>query len=204
MKRQELQHALNEAETEKFNYSKEIIQLEAELRKLEVREKRLATELLQIREEENKLECAKMMAELERKDLYEQVNNERETRQSSEQKLQELEQVIRNKEKELKEIHPRFTKLIEEQAEIFGEIDKIKRQRTELYCKSGSTKIYNSAKERDRDLNNKIMNLNHRIGEVNDNIKSFEEAYEEEKKNMENATNRIQVSLMLIFAWSYP
>uniref|UniRef100_A0AC35F533 Structural maintenance of chromosomes protein n=1 Tax=Panagrolaimus sp. PS1159 TaxID=55785 RepID=A0AC35F533_9BILA len=190
--RQDLQATLNDAEKLKFEYSKKISALEADLRSFELREKRLSAELSSIREEESRLESDRALATLESNDLKDQVNNERAGRQAAEQRLEEIQVIIKAKEQELEEIKPRYNELVEQQNVIFGELNNIKRKRNELYSKTGGDKGYKTAEERDRELNKKIMLLNQRIEDLKDNIERFTKAYENEREMKAQTDNRIQ------------
>uniref|UniRef100_A0A914ZCR3 SMC hinge domain-containing protein n=1 Tax=Panagrolaimus superbus TaxID=310955 RepID=A0A914ZCR3_9BILA len=190
--RHELQNTLNDAEKLKFDYSKKISTLETDLRSYEIREKRLSAELASIREEEGRLESDRALATLESKDLEDQVNQERDSREIAEQKLEDIQAVIKTKESELEEIKPRYKKLVEQQAEIFAELNNIKRKRAELYSKTSGEKGYNTSEERDRALKQKIMLLNQRIEDLKDNIENFSKAYDNEKVMKAETDERIQ------------
>uniref|UniRef100_A0A914Z823 Structural maintenance of chromosomes protein 3 n=1 Tax=Panagrolaimus superbus TaxID=310955 RepID=A0A914Z823_9BILA len=190
--RQELQATLNDVEKLKFDDSKKLSALENDRQTFEIREKRLSAELSSIRDEEQQLESDRALTTLESKDLEDQVNQERDGREVAQQKLEKLQEDIEIKEHELEEIRPRYKKMVEEQAEIFSELNNIKRKRGELLAKIGGEKGYSTAAERDRALKEKILLLNQRIEDLKDNIENFSKAYDNDKIMKAETDERIQ------------
>ncbi|RDW59818.1 putative structural maintenance of chromosome protein 3 [Coleophoma cylindrospora] len=165
-----------------------ITEIEAEISKLNREMELLKVERRQLEEDRRETSKAQAKLELKVKNLTDGLSASEQARAKHQQDLEKVRQEVAQKEAQLSQILPEYTKRRAKEQEVKDELDTVEAARGRLYQKQGRSAQFRSKADRDKFLKSQIMELNTSLGEQKANrIHADEEVstVQAEIKNLE-------------------